>query len=355
MSEPVTTPEPELKVWTEGRLGFLLLNRPKVLNSLSLKMVRDMERALDRFEADTAVQAVWMTGAGERAFCAGGDIRALYDAGKAGDGLPETFWREEYVLDERLSRFAKPILSIWNGITMGGGVGLAAHARHRIVIERTKFAMPEAGIGFFPDVGASWLLTRKPGHFGTYVALTGVNCGPAETVLAGMADHFVPEAHLPELQRALVSGTGETGDAVGDLIGRFAQDLPQVIPPERLALIAQCFSRDSVEDILAALAAENDPFAEETRSILLAKSPTSLKVTLELYRLGRAAPDLRACLEREFAVTAGMIAGHDFYEGVRAAIIDKDRNPRWSPARLEDVDQASVQSYFVPRHRPLFA
>ena len=354
MSE-TAAPEPELVVSSEGSLGHVLLNRPKVLNSLSLVMVREMEKALDAFESDRTVRVIWMIGAGDRAFCAGGDIRALYDAGKAGEDLPETFWREEYLLDERLSRFAKPVVSIWNCITMCGGVGLAAHASHRVVIERTKFAMPEAGIGFFPDVGASWLLTRRPGHFGTYVALTGVNCGPYETILAGMADHFVPEERLPGLQAALAELDPTAGhEAVSAVIARFAEEPQPSIPAERLALIDRCFGHDSIEGVLGALAAENDPFASATRTTLLSKSPTSLKVTLDLYRQGRIAPDLKSCLEREFAVTAGMIAGHDFYEGVRAAVIDKDRNPKWSPADLSEVSGEDVNAYFIPQHRPLF-
>ncbi len=347
--------ETELVVSSEGSLGILLLNRPKVLNSLSLTMVRAMEEALDRFEAEDAIRAVWMIGAGDRAFSAGGDIRALYDAGKAGDPLPEIFWREEYVLDERISRFPKPILSIMNGITMGGGVGLAAHASHRIAIERTKFAMPEAGIGFFPDVGASWLLTRKADSFGTYIALTGVNCGPGDTIHAGIADHFVPETRLDDLMTGLKTlSPAESATAVSALVERHAHPTSPSLDPARLALIDRCFSKGSIEDILSALQEDGSKFALSTRQILLSKSPTSLKVTLDLYRQGRQASSLRECLEREFAVTAGMIAGHDFYEGVRAAIIDKDRNPRWSPADPGGVTADMVADYFVPRHRPLF-
>lgn len=348
-------PEPELLVSRAGSLGQLLLNRPTVLNSLSLAMVRAIDSALDDVERDDAVHALWMTGAGERAFSAGGDIRALYDAGRAGADLPETFWREEYLLDERIGRFAKPIVAVWNGITMGGGVGLAAHASHRIVIERTKFAMPEAGIGFFPDVGASWLLTRNRGHFGIYVALTGVHCGPSETMLAGMADHFVPEARLPAVQEALRTLGPDAGHAaVTAILARFSDEPPAATNAGHLALIDRCFGHSRVEDILAALAAEDDPFAVATRTTLLSKSPTSLKVTLALYERGRTAPDLRTCLENEFSVTAGMIAGHDFYEGVRAAIIDKDRNPRWRPAAFDEVSHADVAAYFVPRKPPLF-
>lgn len=347
--------EPELIVETRGSFGTIILNRPKVLNSLSLSMVRAMEGVLDQFEANPAIRAILMRGAGDRAFCAGGDIRALYEAGKAGDPLPETFWREEYRLDERISRFAKPVIAVMNGITMGGGVGLAAHARHRITLETTKFAMPEAGIGFFPDVGASWLLTRKPGFFGTYLALTGVTCGPAGTILAGMADLFVPAARLAELETALQTLAPDAdGEAVAAVLARYAETLSPSLAPERLSLIDRCFGTDTVEGIFDALGRESDPFAGETLTILRGKSPTSLKVTLDLYRQGRVAADLRQCLEREFAVTAGMIAGHDFYEGVRAAIIDKDRNPHWSPADLASVSDAAVQSHFEQRQAPLF-
>lgn len=347
--------EEELVVSRQGALGVFVLNRPKVLNSLSLTMVREMEAALDRFEADASIRAIWMIGAGDRAFCAGGDIRALYDAGKAGDSLPETFWREEYLLDDRISRFAKPILSVMNGITMGGGVGLAGHASHRIVIERTRFAMPEAGIGFFPDVGASYLLTRKADGFGTYIALTGANCGPAETIRSGIADHFVPEGALERLKSDLSAlGTDAGHKDVSTLIAAHAAEPASTLDEEQRATIERAFTRDSMDAILLALVADGSDFALSTRQTLLSKSPTSLKVTLELYRQGRDANDLRSCLEREFAVTAGMIAGHDFYEGVRAAIIDKDRNPRWSPADLSGVTPEMVADYFVPRHRPLF-
>ena len=350
-----TTAEPELQVSVRGSLAEVVLNRPKVLNSLSLTMVRELEHLLDRFETDAAIRAIWISGAGDRAFCAGGDIRALYDAGRAGTDLPETFWREEYVLDERLSRFGKPVIAVMNGITMGGGVGIAGHASQRIAIERTKFAMPEAGIGFFPDVGASWLLTRKPGEFGTYVAMTGALCGPAETIAAGIADHFVPEARLEALKAALASlGPGEGHAEAATTIAGYRQAAQDQMPGAHHALIDRCFAHDRVEDILAALSREDDPFARETRDILLSKSPTSLKITLRLYRQGRMASSLRECLEREFAITAGMIAGQDFYEGVRAAVIDKDRNPRWQPATLDGVSEDTVSSYFIPRHRPLF-
>lgn len=349
------TTVPELIVETRGSLGILILNRPKVLNSLSLAMVRMMEEVLDRFAADPAIRAVLMKGAGDRAFCAGGDIRALYEAGKAGDPLPETFWREEYRLDERISRFEKPVIAVMNGITMGGGVGLAAHCRHRITTEITKFAMPEAGIGFFPDVGASWLLTRKPGFFGTYLALTGTACGAGDTILAGMADLFVPAARLQDLETGLqMLADDADGDAVGRVVSARGETITPEMPPERLSLIDRCFGAERMEDILDALSRETDPFAAETLAQLSTKSPTSLKVTLALYRQGRVAPDLRTCLEREFAVTAGMIAGHDFYEGVRAAIIDKDRNPQWAPADLSGVSDGAVAQYFEPRQAPLF-
>lgn len=346
----------ELLIEQRGSLLLIRLNRPKVLNSLSLHMVRLLESLLDDVERDESIRAVVMIGMGERAFCAGGDIRALYDAGRAGQDLPETFWREEYCLDDRLSRFRKPVIAVMNGITMGGGVGLAGHASHRVVIERTVFAMPEVGIGFFPDVGASWLLTRDSGYFGTYVALTGVNCGPAETIHAGIGDVHIPEAAIEDLLEGLASLPRDAGHAdVTALVTSLATVATLTLSSDQLALIDRVFSQDRVEDILAALDKESDPFAAETRARLAGKSPISLKITLALYRMGRTAPDLRACLEREFCVTGGMIAGHDFYEGVRAAIIDKDRNPRWRPETISAVTTEMVAHYFIARHRPLFA
>lgn len=343
-----------------GSLGRIHLNRPKALNSLTLEMIRAIAAALDAFETDTQIGAVLISGEGDRAFCAGGDIRALYEAGRTGDLMPLTFWREEYVLDAQIAEYAKPIIAVMDGITMGGGVGLAVHARHRIVTERTVFAMPEAGIGLVPDVGGSWFLPRAPGAFGTYLGLTGMQIGAGEAIFARVADAFVPVAQIDNLieDLAALAVEGSTAEASRDevsrLIGRF-QNPPPVAPLlDHCVEVDRCFVSDTVGEIIRALEISATPFAHATLQSLAAKSPTSLVLTLRLLRLGRASPGLRACLEREFRVCSTLFHGHDFYEGVRAAVIDKDRNPRWSPSRLDQVDAAAIDAILTTPVAPVF-
>ncbi|WP_438750244.1 enoyl-CoA hydratase/isomerase family protein [Pararhizobium sp. O133] len=356
MSDPQPAPTaPETIVERQSALGRIRLNRPKALNSLTLGMVRDIEAALDDFEHDPTVATVLVTGEGERGLCAGGDIRAIHDGGKAGSDAPSTFWREEYALNARIGRYPKPYVVVMDGIVMGGGVGISVYGSHRIVTERTRFAMPETGIGFFPDVGASWFLTREENELGTYVALTGEPLGAADAILAGFADIHVPSEHLPALVEALAGLPGKNVDGEAwHVIRRFSSGPSGgILAPNRNA-IDRFFGFDKVEEIVAALRADGGAFAEKCLATLSAKSPLSLKVTLRLLRLGRRA-GLEACLEREFAATAAVLASHDFYEGVRAAVIDKDRNPQWRPARLADVTEADVDAYFQPSAHPLFA
>lgn len=348
--------EAETLVERQGALGRIRLNRPKALNSLTLQMVRDIEAALDDFEHDPAIAAVLVTGEGERGLCAGGDIRAIYDGGKAGSNEPVTFWREEYQLNARIGRFPKPYVVVMDGIVMGGGVGISVYGSHRIVTERTRFAMPETGIGFFPDVGASWFLTRQTNEFGTYVGLTGEPLGAADAILVGLADVFIRSERLPALTQALASLPARSPRAaISTTIASFAETPPAgILEPQRQA-IDSLFAFDTIEDILAALLADGSSFAEKLLSGLSVKSPLSLKVTLRLLRLGRKTERLEDCLEREFAATAVVLRSHDFYEGVRAAVIDKDRNPQWRPARLADVSAADVDAYFQSSAQPLFA
>jgi len=348
--------EAETLVERDGALGRIRLNRPKALNSLTLPMVRDIVAALDDFERDPAVAAVLVTGEGERGLCAGGDIRAIYDGGKAGSDEPTTFWREEYTLNARIGRYPKPYVVVMDGIVMGGGVGISVYGSHRIVTERTRFAMPETGIGFFPDVGASWFLARQAGELGTYVGLTGEPLSAADAILVGLADVFVRSERLPELVEALASLPADSSsEAVSTAIAGFADVPPAgVLEPQQQA-IDRLFAFDSIEEIVATLRADGSPFAEKLLSVLSAKSPLSLTVTLRLLRLGRKTETLESCLEWEFAATAAVLRSHDFYEGVRAAVIDKDRNPQWKPARLADVTAADVDAYFQPSAHPLFA
>ncbi|MHB0952414.1 MAG: enoyl-CoA hydratase/isomerase family protein [Allorhizobium sp.] len=337
-------------------LGLISLNRPRIINSLSLSMVRAIDEALDSYEADADIAAVLVTGEGERGLCAGGDIKMLYECGKAGSPEPETFWREEYRLNARIGSYPKPYVVVMEGITMGGGVGLSGHGSHRIVTETTRLAMPETGIGFFPDVGATWLLSQAPGELGTWLGLTGEPVGPGDAIAAGFAHWFMPAADLPALAAklgALPAGVGH--EQVSATIAAFAEPAPATIFGGNREIIDRCFAFNSIEEILEALASDGSEFAQKTRATMLTRSPTSLKVTLALLRKGRASPDLETCLETEFAATAQILRTPDFYEGIRAAIIDKDRNPKWSPATLDAVGPEIVGAFFKPHPQPLFS
>ncbi|KQS90875.1 MULTISPECIES: enoyl-CoA hydratase/isomerase family protein [unclassified Rhizobium] len=345
----------ETLVERQGALGRIRLNRPKALNSLTLGMVRDIEAALDDFERDPAIVAVIVTGEGERGLCAGGDIRAIYDGGKAGSDEPATFWREEYRLNARIGHYWKPYIAIMDGIVMGGGVGISVYGSHRVVTERTRFAMPETGIGFFPDIGASWFLTRQDSELGTYIALTGEPLSAADAILAGLADSLVPSDRLPALIEALPElSAGGSSDAVSAVIESHSAKPESGKLEQNRQAIDRLFAFDTVEQIMEALQKDGGVFAQQCLADLSTKSPLSLNVTLRLLQLGRQSPSLEACLEREFAATVAVLASHDFYEGVRAAVIDKDRNPQWRPARLADVIDADVAAYFQPVDRPIF-
>lgn len=348
--------EQQVIVERSGSIGRLRLNRPRALNSLTLEMVRAMQEALDAFAQDPVIAAVLVTGEGERGLCAGGDIRVIYKSGRAGTDLAATFWREEFLLNAAISHFPKPYVVVMDGITMGGGVGISVHGSHRIVTERTRLAMPETGIGYFPDVGATWLLSRGPGEFGTYLGLTGESIGAADAIAAGLADVFVPSGELAALADALSAlPAGSAPDQVGETLQRFSQPaLPAALAANRPA-IDRLFAFDSVEAIVAALQAEPGEFAQKTLDTLLSRSPTSLKLALRLLRLGRASSSLEECLERELGACARILSTPDFYEGIRAAVIDKDRNPKWSPGSLADVTDGMVDAYLEPPSPPLFA
>jgi enoyl-CoA hydratase len=338
-----------------GSLGRIRVNRPKALNSLTLDMVRLMSQALDQFAGDPQIAMVLVTGEGERGLCAGGDIRLLYDSSRSDPHQGETFWREEYILNARIGKYPKPYIAIMDGITMGGGVGISAHGSHRIVTERTRLAMPETGIGFFPDVGGTWILSHGPGEIGTYLGLTGAQIGGADAIYAGLADRLVPTTALPALIDSL-SGlpVGSTNDMVMAVVTSHAGPVEVAPLQENRAEIDRIFFTDDVETIIASLRQSTSPFAAKTCETLLAKSPTSLKVTLKLLRLARASKSLEDCLNREFSVARNLFIDHDFHEGVRAAVIDKDRNPRWSPASLDEVDDDKINAYFAAAPEPVF-
>ncbi|MGY4507600.1 enoyl-CoA hydratase/isomerase family protein [Bradyrhizobium sp. USDA 3650] len=340
--------EGDLVARVEGSVGFIRLNRPKAINAVTLEMFRDIDRALDRFEADPAVAVIVLEGAGERGLCAGGDIRALWESSKVDGDLGKILWREEYILNARIKKFPKPYVAFMDGIVMGGGVGLSAHASHRIVTDRTRLAMPEVGLGFFPDVGGTWLLSRAPGEIGTYFGLTGQTMNGPDAIHARFADAVVPAAKWPELRDALTKvRQGVTAAHVSKLINGFATGETAGPVATKEPAIDALFGFDRMDDILAALKRDGSEFALATLKTLNEKSPRGMVVTLKLLRLARTASSLEECLVREYRAALEVFRSDDFREGVRAAVIDKDRNPTWSPSRIEDVTADMLAHYLA--------
>ncbi|TWV56400.1 enoyl-CoA hydratase/isomerase family protein [Streptomyces misionensis] len=336
------TDEPVL-FHTTGRAAHITLNRPRALNALNHEMVRRIDAVLTAWEHDPSVETVVITGAGERGLCAGGDIRGIHDDARAGDGSASAaFWRDEYRLNARIARYPKPYVAVMDGIVMGGGVGVSAHGSVRIVTERSRIAMPETGIGFVPDVGGTHLLALAPGELGTHLALTGAQIGAADALLCGLADHFVPADALPHF--------------IGDLADQPVREAlaGHVQPPLRGELagrrewIDACYAADTVEEIVDRLLAHGDPAAKEAAETLLAKSPTALKVTLAAVRRARRLGPLERVLDQEYRVSCAALRTPDLVEGIRAQVIDKDRDPHWSPATLVEVTDADVERFFAP-------
>ncbi|NOY44021.1 MAG: enoyl-CoA hydratase/isomerase family protein [Deltaproteobacteria bacterium] len=338
-----------LRAELRGRAGWLTLTRPDRLNALTLPMVRAMTAALRGWGADPAVGLVVIEGKGGRAFCAGGDVRAVCRLRDAGlDPETRAFFLEEYRLNLAIHRFPHPYVALMDGIAMGGGVGISVHGSHRVATEATRIAMPETGIGFFPDVGASYLLSRLPGAFGPFLGLTGTAVGPGDALALGLATHFVPRGRLPALREAL-AGAGSWAEVNRALEGLSGPAGPAPLW-QRRAEIERAFGQERVEDVLeklADMAREGSDWARRTRDELLAKSPTSLKVTWEALRRGRNL-DLASCLAMEYRLVCRFLAARDFCEGVRAVLEDRDGRPRWDPPDLSRVSDEAVAAYFAP-------
>jgi enoyl-CoA hydratase len=323
----------------DGRVGRILLNRPRVLNTLTLDMVRVFTRALHDFASDPHVHAVVVQGAGDRAFCAGGDIRALRDGQLSGDRTQvEAFFREEYDLNLLISTYPKPYIALIDGICMGGGIGVSVHGPYRVATEHAMFAMPETAIGFFPDIGGTFFLPRLPGQLGVYLGLTGLRTTGADAVHAGFATHYVARANLPALSAALA----EIGVAA---LAQYAEALPPYSNAPHLIAIDRCFVAETIGEIAARLAAEPGEWAAPALKALRTVSPTALSFTLAAFRRG-ADMTLAQSLDAEFLLTRTTMAYPDFAEGVRAMVVDKDRHPKWQPARIEDVDPAVIAGMF---------
>jgi len=332
-----------------GAAGLITLNRPQALNAVTHAMVLALREKLVAWTDDPAITRVVISAVGGRAFSAGGDIRHLYDLGQAGrHGEALQFWLDEYPLNAAIKNFRKPYVALINGIVMGGGVGVSVHGSHRVAGDRFQFAMPEVGIGFFPDVGATWFLARLPGELGTYCGLTGERFGPADGRAAGLTTHQVPSERFGALLDGL---TGTV--SVDALLAAFAEPVGEGPILARRGAIDRVFDGDRVEDILAALAREaasgsaDAEWAAKTTATMGTKSPLSLKLALAQVRRGKSW-DFATCMRAEFRIVSRLIHGHDFYEGVRAVIIDKDNKPRWQPATLAEVSEAEIERHFAP-------
>jgi enoyl-CoA hydratase len=344
-----------VKLAVSGATGLITLNRPKALNALDQEMCLAIDAALKLWAKDDGIAAVIIRGAGDRAFCAGGDVRLAREDGLArkkgeSDGrIVRDFFRDEYRMNRRIATFPKPYIALIDGITMGGGVGLSVHGSHRLATTRTLLAMPETGIGLFPDVGTSHVLPRLAGEIGTYLGLTGARIGAADCLVLGIATRVVDHERI----QSLIAELTAPGVDIGAAVARHAIDAgePELWPHRDV--IDRCFRHDRMEDILAALDADGGVFATTTAATIRTMSPTSLKLTLKEIRKGRAL-GIDDCLRLEYRLSQSVLAGHDFYEGVRAQLVDKDRTPKWYPATLDAVDDSAIDNLFVtPLHGDL--
>jgi enoyl-CoA hydratase len=341
--------EREILFDRKGAAGLVTLNRPHALNAVSFEMVRALAAQLAEWDSDPAVTRVVITAAGGRAFSAGGDLREIYDLIRAGRPLEAVaYWRTEYRLNALIKRYRKPYVALIDGLVMGGGAGISIHGSHRVAGNRFAFAMPEAGIGFIPDVGATWFFSRMPGRLGLYCALTGASLGGADGVASGIATHRVDTDRFPDLTEALCGNV-----PVDAVLGAFAAPAGEGPVAALRPSIDRLFEHDTIEAILEALDAKaagggkGGEFARATAASMRAKSPTSLKIALVQLREG-ANLDFSECMRREFRIASRLATGHDLYEGIRAMIIDKDRSPCWLPAALAEITAADVQRYFAP-------
>ncbi len=323
-----------------GSCGLITLNRPQALNALTLNMVREIAPVLDQWAVDDTVSHVLIEGAGEKGFCAGGDIRALHDWGRSGAVETVGFYREEYVLNTRIKRFPKPYIALMDGVTMGGGVGLSVHGSHRIVTDRTVFAMPETGIGLLPDVGGTYFLPRLKGEIGTYMVLTGARLKAYDCLYAGIATHYVADEQLPSLRQNLLETSDP--DAVLEALAHaeFAAPIAGLQHD-----IDRLFWGDNLADILSDLEADGSEWAAKTLAIIIQKFPVSCGVAVRQMRDGARA-EFEECMRIEMRAVTRMMSRNDFYEGVRAVIIDKDMKPQWSPSAFADVDATLLDEIF---------
>ncbi|MCB1562122.1 MAG: enoyl-CoA hydratase/isomerase family protein [Alphaproteobacteria bacterium] len=350
-------PEDELLVQEYGALGVIILNRPEALNALSLDMIRAMSSALRRWEQKPAIRGVFIAGAdGGRAFCAGGDVKTVYYAGldarqgKVDFRVPALFFAEEYSLNRQIFHYSKPVIAFMNGITMGGGYGIAGNARYRIATDKTLFAMPEVGIGFFPDVGSLYHLSRCSGHFGRYLALSGERIGPGDMVRAGLAACYIEAGSREKLVKALEKAVRmhKVELAIDEALTSFALPPPEGESlPRNAERIESVFSHADIDGILEALQREGSLWAIDLFDLLCSRAPASVKVTAAHFNKALE-QSFDEIIADDFVLAQHFLRRNDFYEGIRALLVDKDKTPSWSQGRFEDVTQDEIESYFEP-------
>ena len=326
----------------DNGVGFVTLNRPKAINSLNQSMVSHLRAILTAWEQDDAISAVVLSGAGERGLCAGGDVVAIYHSARADGAEARRFWRDEYLMNGQIGRYPKKYVAVMDGIVMGGGVGVGAHANTRVVTETSKVAMPEVGIGFIPDVGGAYLLSRAPGSLGLHAALTGAPFSGADAIALGFADHYVPHDQLDALRHAIAS------DGVESALAAHAVEPPASELAAQRDWIDHCYAGDTVADIVASLRDHDAGPANDAANLIATRSPIALSVTLEAVRRAATLATLEDVLAQDYRVSSASLRSHDLVEGIRAQLVDKDRNPKWSPASLADVTKADVEAYFAP-------
>jgi enoyl-CoA hydratase len=338
----VTGETDEILTRVDGGVGLITLNRPKAINSLTHTMVNAMSPVLTEWERDDDIRAVLVSGAGDRGLCAGGDVIAIYHSARADGAEARQFWYDEYLLNGQIGRYTKPYVALMNGITMGGGVGVAAHGSVRIVTETTKMAMPEVGIGFIPDVGGTMILSHAPGLLGIHAALTGAPFSGADAIAMGFADHFVPHDNLADFTEAVIK------DGLDAALAAHAVEPPASPLLAQRDWIDDCYAGETVEDIIAALRGHDAGPANDAANLIATRSPISVSVALEAIRRAAKLDTLEDVLRQEYRTSCGSLRSHDLVEGIRAQLVDKDRNPKWSPASFAAVTPSDIEAYFAP-------
>jgi enoyl-CoA hydratase len=332
----------DVLVSAENGVGLLTLNRPKAINSLNHGMVTTLAKVLSEWENDGSIHTVLLSGAGERGLCAGGDVIAIYHSARADGAEARAFWHDEYVLNAYIAHYPKTYVAVMDGIVMGGGVGVAAHAAVRIVTDTTKMGMPEVGIGLIPDVGGTYLLSRAPGRLGLHAALTGAPFSGADAIAMGFADHYVPHDALPAFKDAVVA------DGVDAALAAHATEPPASPLLAQRHWIDECYAGETVADIISELRGHDSGPANDAADLIATRSPIALSVALAAIRRAADLNSLEDVLRQEFRTSSTAARSHDLVEGIRAQLIDKDRNPQWSPSTLTQCEPSDVEAYFAP-------